>query len=97
MYNLAKHPEIQQKVFEEIREVIGDDAKKSTNYKDFNNLKYLEMVIKESIRMYPPVPFFSRHLTEESSISANTLNTFLHIYNPYTIIYLITFRWKNIS
>mgnify|MGYP003449485720 FL=1 len=56
LYNLAKNPEIQEKAFAEIRDVIGDDIKKSITLADLNELKYLELVIKESLRYYPPVP-----------------------------------------
>jgi cytochrome P450 family 4 len=72
MYNLAKHPEIQQKVFDEIRNVIGDDKEKSVTQKDLNDLNYLELVIKESLRLFPPVPFYGRKMTETIDISEFT-------------------------
>lgn len=71
MYNLAKHPEVQQKAFEEIRNVIGDDVNKKVTQKDLNDLHYLELVIKETLRLYPSVPVFGRKISENVEISKN--------------------------
>ncbi|KOB64169.1 Cytochrome P450 [Operophtera brumata] len=56
---LARHPEVQNNVYEEIREVLGD-SNRSVSAEDLPRLKYLEAVIKESLRLYPPVPMIVR-------------------------------------
>jgi cytochrome P450 family 4 len=68
LYNLAKYPEIQQKVFEEARAVFGDDVTKPVTMHNLNDLRYLELVIKETLRLYPSVPFFGRKIREEITI-----------------------------
>lgn len=69
LHNLAKYPDIQQKAFDEIRNVIGDDITKSVELKDLNELSYLELVIKETLRLYPSVPFIGRKINENTLIS----------------------------
>lgn len=69
MYNLAKYPQVQQKAFEEIRNVIGDDVNKKVTQKDLNDLHYLELVIKETLRLYPSVPVYGRKISEDVEIS----------------------------
>ncbi len=48
---LAQHPEIRQRLRDEIATVLGDRLPTSA---DLARLTYLECVIKESMRLYPP-------------------------------------------
>ncbi len=49
---LAQHPEVMAKVTEELHTVLGGRAPGIT---DLPNLTYLDWVIKETLRLYPPV------------------------------------------
>lgn len=70
LYNLAKHQEVQQKAFDEIKNAIGDDADKSMTMKELCDLHYLDLVIKETMRLFPPVPVYGREVQEDVKISA---------------------------
>lgn len=59
---LGQHQEIQQKVFEELSRTMT----KEMTLLDYNNFKYLECVIKETLRLYPPVPYISRVVIEDA-------------------------------
>jgi cytochrome P450 len=54
VYIIAKLPEIQEKMRDEIMEVIGDKAE--IVYEDLSKLKYINQVVQETLRMYPPAP-----------------------------------------
>lgn len=56
---------MQNKCFNEIRQVLGDDKTKRTQMKDLNELHYIDLVIKETLRLFPSVPLLGRHITEE--------------------------------
>ncbi|XP_044729324.1 probable cytochrome P450 4d14, partial [Chrysoperla carnea] len=73
LYLLANHPEVQNQVFEEIREICGDDLKKHATLSDLNKMSYLEAVIKESMRIYPPVPIVGRKLSEDLPLENGVL------------------------
>ncbi|XP_034477492.1 cytochrome P450 4d2 [Drosophila innubila] len=65
LYEISRHASVQQRLVNEIHEVLGDDKKRPVTLRDLNELKYLECVIKESLRMHPPVPIIGRNLTED--------------------------------
>ncbi|XP_038616098.1 cytochrome P450 4B1-like isoform X2 [Tachyglossus aculeatus] len=61
LYCLALHPEHQQRCREEIQEVLG--GRDTVQWGDLAQLTYTTMCIKESLRLYPPVPVVSRQLS----------------------------------
>ncbi|XP_063283848.1 cytochrome P450 4B1-like [Pelobates fuscus] len=62
LYCMAKYPEHQQKCREEIREVLGD--RDTVEWEDLGKLTYTNLCIKESLRLYPPVPGVARQLAQ---------------------------------
>uniref|UniRef100_A0A8B9Q663 Cholesterol 24-hydroxylase n=1 Tax=Apteryx owenii TaxID=8824 RepID=A0A8B9Q663_APTOW len=63
---LAQHPEILERLQAEVDEVIG--AKRDIDYEDLGKLEYLSQVLKESLRLYPPVPGTVRWTKTENVI-----------------------------
>ncbi|KAK9696604.1 Cytochrome P450 [Popillia japonica] len=64
-YLIALHPEVQDKAFEELRDIYGNDLEREVTYKDLQEMKYLEMVAKEALRLFPPAPIISKQLLED--------------------------------
>lgn len=54
----------QERVVEEIKTVVGDTPRK-IEYSDLGRLKYMEMCIKEAMRLYAVAPFIFRKTTED--------------------------------
>jgi cytochrome P450 family 4 len=73
LYNIAKYPDIQKKVYDEIISVIGDDVTTPVTLKMLNSLNYLEMVIKENLRIFPSVPMYGRKMKENVEISTKNV------------------------
>ncbi|MBN3301800.1 CP4V2 protein, partial [Amia calva] len=68
LHLLGAYPEEQKKVQEELEEVFGTSDRPATT-EDLKKLRYLECVIKESLRLFPSVPFFARSISEDCTIN----------------------------
>ncbi|XP_077152230.1 ultra-long-chain fatty acid omega-hydroxylase-like isoform X2 [Ranitomeya variabilis] len=64
LYNLASHPEYQEKCREEIRELLKGSTT-HLEWDDLSQLPFTTMCIKESLRLHPPVTVVSRRCTED--------------------------------
>ncbi|XP_070566065.1 1,25-dihydroxyvitamin D(3) 24-hydroxylase, mitochondrial-like [Ptychodera flava] len=63
LYELARHPEVQEKLFEEIERVIPEGEVPNTTH--INKMPYLKASIKETLRIYPPAISVSRRLDHD--------------------------------
>lgn len=59
LLELAKHPEEQKKLRDEIQQVYRE-ANGDVTYEDMSKLIYMEMVINETLRLYPVLPMIAR-------------------------------------
>jgi len=70
-HNLAVHPDIQEKLVEEIEQVMGDrDVIKD---EDLHEMPYLEQCTQETLRMYPPAALTERCADREVTVKGVTL------------------------
>ncbi|XP_069673251.1 cytochrome P450 6j1-like [Periplaneta americana] len=67
LYELAFHPDIQQRVREEIARVLAPHQNKLT-YDNLQELHYLDMVVAETQRKYPSLPFLDRRCERDYEI-----------------------------
>ncbi|KAM3340016.1 cytochrome 76A2 [Capsicum galapagoense] len=62
---LLRHPEAMTKVKTEISKVVGPNRKFEES--DIDNLSYMQAVIKESLRLHPPLPFLIPRETSQDT------------------------------
>uniref|UniRef100_A0A674J903 Cytochrome P450 family 4 subfamily F member 22 n=1 Tax=Terrapene triunguis TaxID=2587831 RepID=A0A674J903_9SAUR len=65
LYNLACHPEYQERCREEIKDLMRDKESEEIEWEDLSQMPFSTMCIKESLRLHPPVPAVSRRCTED--------------------------------
>jgi cytochrome P450 len=64
-YVLSEHPEAEDKVRAECRQIIGEA---SPEIESLSRLVYTKMVFDEALRLYPPFPFIARNALEPDQI-----------------------------
>lgn len=79
MMMIAMHKDVQQKAFEEVSKFFEDGSGEFT-LDDVNNLPYVEMVLKETMRLYPAASMIGRQTTGPVQIGK-------YIYNFLTFQY----------
>jgi len=65
LYLLAKHPQVQDRVFQELVDQPWEEIPSLENVQSAN---YLSAVLKESLRVYPSVPFVLRQAAHDGEL-----------------------------
>ncbi|KAI5633497.1 cytochrome p450 domain-containing protein [Phthorimaea operculella] len=69
---MAYHQDCQEKLYAEIKSVMGDDDRPITD-EDLKQMPYLEMVFKEILRLYPIGAILQRTITEDIQMGSGIL------------------------
>ncbi len=83
-YVLSQNPEVERRVMQEVDAAIGSAA---PTFEDLPQLKYLEMTVKEAMRMYPASGFlFGREATEDVELGGYKLKRGAWVFiSPYVV------------
>lgn len=68
LYHLWKNPEVLEKLIAEVDQVLGRDFSYVPTYEDCGRLDYTQRVLKEALRLCPPVPMFPRYVTRDTTV-----------------------------
>ncbi|GLH09721.1 Cytochrome P450 4g15 [Gryllus bimaculatus] len=86
LFLLGTHHHVQEKVVEELQAIFQGSDRPPT-MQDLAEMKYLERVIKETLRLYPSVPIIGRHVTQDVQIGNYTIpagcDVTVHIYHVH--------------
>lgn len=65
---------LQEKVYEELLFVFGNDKSRPPELEDLKQLVFLEQCIKETLRRFPPVPFILREAVEDIQLKGKLIS-----------------------
>lgn len=60
-FELAGNPDVQEKLWQEISQFFQGRSEQKITYEDLNKLRYLDMVLRETLRLHPPATATDRH------------------------------------
>lgn len=73
LYLLGLYKDVQDKVCQELEAIFGDDRERPATVDDLKDMRYLECVIKETHRLYPPVPLMARNVDTDAEIMGHRI------------------------
>ncbi|MEU2794809.1 cytochrome P450 [Streptomyces sp. NPDC007100] len=91
LHLLGRHPEVGERVAEELDRVLGDRA--VPGYADLRRLTYLDMVLKESMRLFPPGPYGARETTEDLALGDYEIPAGTTVFYPFWAVHMNPRYW----
>ena len=82
-YLLAQHPEVDARLAEELKTVLGSRAPTAA---DLPRLRYTEMVVTETMRLYPPAYAMGRMTTVPTEIAGHALEAGVVVILPTWVV-----------
>lgn len=68
---LAENPNIQQRLYEEFQEIQRNSKGEALTHETLNQMKYMDMIVSEALRMCPIAPELKRRATKPYSFETN--------------------------
>lgn len=68
LFELSRHPTVVRKLRSEIEATCGLSTSKKPSYAELKEMKYLNAVLNETMRLYPVVPFNVRHALVDTTL-----------------------------
>jgi cytochrome P450 / NADPH-cytochrome P450 reductase len=68
IYFLLKHPDIVARAYGEVDSVLGSDLSVLPTYEQVHQLTYISQILKESLRLWPTAPAFTRHALQDTTL-----------------------------
>ncbi|XP_064615494.1 cytochrome P450 3A29-like [Liolophura sinensis] len=84
-FNLSRYPDLQETVYQEMVDVLGDDE---PTYEMMSKLVYLEQCLNETLRMFPPIQSMSREASEDVDIGGYKIPQGTVINLPFRYIHM---------
>lgn len=73
LYCLAENPDVQHLAVKELQEIFNSNPDERISHAHLQQMKYLEKVIKETLRLYPSVPVYARQLQEDAEFDGDII------------------------
>jgi cytochrome P450 len=83
-YLLGQHPEVDARLADELRAVLGG---RPPTVADLPALRYTEMVVKESMRLYPPAYGIARQVAKPTEVAGQPMRVGTFVIMPTWVVH----------
>ncbi|XP_015674990.1 cytochrome P450 3A24-like [Protobothrops mucrosquamatus] len=90
-YCLATHPDVQEKLYQEINETFPNQA--PPTYEAIQHMEYLDMVVNETFRLYPPAERLDRVCKKTVEIHGVTIPEGTVVVVPVFVLHRVPEYW----
>lgn len=94
-YYLGRHPDWQQRVRAEAQALFDELDGAPPTIADLDRLRDLDLVIKESLRLVPPVPGLVRRAVRDTEVAGHYIPLGTHVDVAYGVNHLIPELWSH--
>ncbi|MCO4762640.1 MAG: cytochrome P450 [Myxococcales bacterium] len=94
LHLLSTHPEVADKVAEELQTHTGGET---LTMRQMCQLRYTDQVLKESMRLYPPVWIIGRRAEEDDEIGGFHIRKGTYVYLPAWVLHRNERTWRQPS
>lgn len=85
LYELAQYPEEQDLLYEEAERILGSTTAGDLTVETVNKLERFHRTVKETLRLHPVVPVFTRKSSETTQVKG-------YVLPPETPVVIVTYR-----
>lgn len=89
---LSLYPLVAKEVYQEVKAILGSNL---PTYADFDNLLYTRAVIKETLRLHPPVRFIARSAASDDLFQTHQIKQNDLLLIPIFTTHRISTYWSN--
>ncbi len=94
-YYLGRHPEWQQRVRDEALAMFAETGGAAPGIEDLDRLHDLDLVIKEALRLVPPVPGLVRRAVRDTEIAGHYIPAGTYVDLAYGVNHLLPEYWTH--
>ncbi|KAJ3620024.1 hypothetical protein MTP99_004018 [Tenebrio molitor] len=91
---MGLYPTIQKSIQEELDSIFGN-SETNVTVEDVNRMYYLERVIKETMRLFPAVPFIRRSVDKDTKLDSHVLPKESEVYFSVMSLHRRPDLWKD--
>jgi cytochrome P450 len=92
LYLIGSHPKTQQRILDEIRDVLGDEDIK---FEYISQLKFVNAVLNEALRLFPPIPILGREAIGDTQVLDTVIRKDEIVVIPLYVMHRSSVYWDN--